>query len=48
VVVADGGEAPGLVFAGIDPERIGAVREKLPALAHRRLTVPTLKGDDGL
>jgi predicted amidohydrolase len=36
VVVADGGEAPGLVFAGIDPERIGAVREKLPALNHRR------------
>ncbi len=46
VALADGGEAPGLVFAEIDPERIGAVRENLPALNHRRFTVPTLKADN--
>ena len=48
VVIADGGESPGLVFAEIDPERIGAVREKLPALVHRRFTVPNLKENNGL
>ncbi len=36
VVVADGGEEPGLVTAEIDLDRIRRVREKLPALAHRR------------
>jgi predicted amidohydrolase len=36
VPLAEGGESPGLLFAEIDPDRIGAVREKLPALAHRR------------
>lgn len=43
VVLSDGGEAPGLAFADIDPERIRAVREKLPALDHRRFTIPKLK-----
>ncbi len=47
VVIADGGEAPGLVFAEIDPERIRAVWEKLPALGHRRFAVPNLMGNNG-
>jgi predicted amidohydrolase len=36
VVVADGGEAAGLVVADLDPDRLGRVREKNPALTHRR------------
>jgi predicted amidohydrolase len=36
VVVADGGEEPGLVVAEIDLARLRRVREKLPALEHRR------------
>jgi predicted amidohydrolase len=36
VVVADGGEEPSLVTAEVDLDRIRRVREKLPALAHRR------------
>jgi len=30
-------EGPGVVLAALDPARIAAVRESLPALAHRRL-----------
>jgi predicted amidohydrolase len=36
VVVADGGEEPGLIVADIDPERVRRVRDKLLTLAHRR------------
>jgi predicted amidohydrolase len=35
-VVADGGEEPGLVVADVDLERLRRVREKNPALQHRR------------
>jgi predicted amidohydrolase len=50
VVVADGGEEPGLIVAEVERERVGRVREKLLTLAHRRpdlyatpdaVTVPT-------
>ncbi len=36
VVLADGGEEPGLVFGDADLARIARVREKLPVLSHRR------------
>lgn len=36
VVVADGGEEPGLITAEVDLERLRRIRQKLPALAHRR------------
>jgi predicted amidohydrolase len=36
VILADGGEEPGLVFGDVDLARISRVREKLPVLAHRR------------
>ncbi len=36
VILADGGEEPGLVVGEIDLARITRVREKLPVLAHRR------------
>ncbi len=36
VIVADGGEEPGLVVVDIDPDRLRRVREKNPALTHRR------------
>lgn len=44
VVVADGGEEPGLVIAEVDLDRVRRVREKLRTLAHRRpdlYTIPT-------
>ena len=36
VVLDMGGEAPGLSFAEIEPERIAEVRRQLPSLANRR------------
>jgi len=36
VIVADGGEEPGFVVVEIDPDRLRRVREKNPALTHRR------------
>jgi predicted amidohydrolase len=36
VVVADGGEAAGLIVADLDPDRLRRVQEKNPALTHRR------------
>jgi predicted amidohydrolase len=35
-VLADGGEAPGIVYADIDPQRIDRVRGMLPCLEHDR------------
>ncbi len=36
VIVADGGEEPRLVVVDIDPDRLRRVRERNPALTHRR------------
>ena len=36
-VLALRAEGEGVVMAELDPERIAAVREQLPALEHRRL-----------
>jgi predicted amidohydrolase len=36
VVIANAGEAPGVVFADLGIERIAAVRDKVPSLANRR------------
>ncbi|MGQ0571692.1 MAG: carbon-nitrogen hydrolase family protein [Armatimonadota bacterium] len=36
VVVVDGGEEAGLIVVDIDPERVRRVRQKNPALQHRR------------
>ncbi len=35
-VLADGGEAPGIVYADIDPERVAKVRGMIPSLQHDR------------
>ena len=35
-VLADGGDAPGIVFADIEPSRIGRIRGMLPCLEHDR------------
>jgi predicted amidohydrolase len=35
-IAVDGGEEPGLIVAEIDPARVRRVRDKNPALAHRR------------
>ena len=41
-VLADGGEAPGIVYAEIDPARIERVRGMLPCLEHdREFSLPT-------
>lgn len=39
VAVAGAGEAPGVATATLDPDRIAAVRAKLPSLQHRRFRV---------
>jgi deaminated glutathione amidase len=39
VVIANAGEAPGVVFAELDPERIAAVRNRVPSLLNRRFKV---------
>jgi predicted amidohydrolase len=39
-VLADGGEAPGVVFADLDLARVDAVRAMLPSLAHDRPFAP--------
>jgi predicted amidohydrolase len=41
IVLADGGEEPGLIFGDIDLGRLDRVREKLPTLSHRREEVYT-------
>jgi predicted amidohydrolase len=35
-VLADGGEAPGIVYAEVDPARVERVRAMLPCLTHDR------------
>jgi predicted amidohydrolase len=39
VVIANAGEAPGVVFADLDAERLAAVRRKVPSLVHRRFRI---------
>jgi predicted amidohydrolase len=39
-VLADGGEAPGLVYADLDPARVDSVRAMLPSLSHDRPFAP--------
>lgn len=39
VVVANAGEAAGVIFADLAPERIDAVRTRVPSLQHRRFKV---------
>ena len=45
VVIANAGEAPGVVFAELEPERIAAVRTRIPSLRNRRFTVVPRGGD---
>lgn len=46
VIVADGGEEPGLVVADIDPDRLRRVREKNPSLTHRRPDLYGLRAEE--
>ena len=46
VVVADGGEEPGLVMAEVDLDRVRRVREKLLTLAHRRPDLYTIPAEE--
>jgi deaminated glutathione amidase len=39
VVIANAAEAPGVVFAQLEPERIAAVRTRVPSLRNRRFKV---------
>jgi predicted amidohydrolase len=39
-VIAEGGEAPGVVYAELDTARVGAVRSMLPSLSHDRPFAP--------
>jgi predicted amidohydrolase len=39
VVIANAGEAPGVIFAELEPERIAAVRIRVPSLLNRRFKV---------
>jgi predicted amidohydrolase len=45
VVIANAGEEPGVVFAELEPERIAAVRTRIPSLRNRRFTVVPRGGD---
>lgn len=42
-VLLDMGEAPGLGFAEVDPERVEAARRRVPVLSHRR-AIPAVTG----
>ncbi|MDQ0689933.1 carbon-nitrogen hydrolase family protein [Arthrobacter sp. W4I7] len=44
VVIANAGELPGVVFAQLEPERIAAVRTRVPSLRNRRFRV--IPGDE--
>jgi predicted amidohydrolase len=39
-VIAEGGEAPSVVYADLDLARVAAVRSLLPSLAHDRPFAP--------
>jgi predicted amidohydrolase len=39
-ILADGGEAPGVVYADLDLEQVGKVRDMLPSLTHDRPFAP--------
>ena len=41
-VLVDAGEAPGVVFADLDPARLDDVRARVPVLSHRR-TIPPVE-----
>jgi predicted amidohydrolase len=43
-VLADGGEAPGVIYADLDLSRVEAVRAMLPSLAHDRPFAPPARG----
>jgi predicted amidohydrolase len=45
VVVADGGEEPGLIVAEVDLDRVRRVRQTLQVLAHRRPDLYTMPAD---
>ncbi|MCF5032927.1 deaminated glutathione amidase [Pseudomonas syringae] len=45
VVISGAGEAPQLIFADIDPERLSYARQALPVLKNRRFARPELKSD---
>jgi len=43
-VLADGGEAPGIIYADIDPARVAKIRGMMPSLEHdRQYAVVTIK-----
>jgi len=42
-VLLDGGEAPGLGFADLDPARVAAARARIPVLVHRRAIPPVTR-----
>ncbi len=44
VAIAHAAEAPALVFADLDPERVAHARRVLPVLENRRFTTPQLRG----
>ncbi|MFP3579042.1 carbon-nitrogen hydrolase family protein [Arthrobacter sp. fls2-241-R2A-200] len=44
VVIANAGEAPGMIFSELSLHRIEEVRAKVPSLANRRFAVVPLKG----
>ncbi len=45
VVIASAGEAPGLIFADLDPQRISHARQIVPVLENRRFASPQLRHD---
>lgn len=43
-VLADGGEAPGIIYADIDPARVAKIRSMMPSLEHdRQYAMATIK-----
>lgn len=45
VIIASAGEAPGLLFADIDPQRLSYARQIVPVLENRRFSTPQLSAD---
>ena len=46
-VLAEGGEAPGVIAAEIDPARVALARSMIPSLTHDRPFAPHLSGAGG-